>query len=66
MKPKTYNCNLAAKVILDLARLDGVGGILRDHLVQVWFSSETNQRLTAVQRGSLTFDTHLGGWSLWT
>lgn len=37
MKPKTYNCDLAAKVILDLARLDRIGGIFRNHLVQVWF-----------------------------
>lgn len=34
---KTYDCDLAAKVILDLARLDRIGGIFRNHLVQVWF-----------------------------
>lgn len=33
---KTYNCDLAAEVVLDLARLDGIGGVLRDHLEQAW------------------------------
>jgi len=31
----TYDCNLAAEVIFDFARLDRIGGILGDHLVQV-------------------------------
>lgn len=36
--PRTYNGDLAAEVILDLARLDRIGGILGDNLVQIWQS----------------------------
>lgn len=31
----THNCDLAAEVVLDLPRLDRIGGILRDNLVKV-------------------------------
>lgn len=30
----TYYCDLAAKMILDLARLDGLGSVLRDDMVK--------------------------------
>lgn len=36
--PETYNGDLAAEVILDFARFDRIGGILGDHLVQIWYS----------------------------
>lgn len=32
----TYNGDLATKVILDIPGLDRIGGILGDHLEQVW------------------------------
>lgn len=32
----TYDCDFATKVVLDLARLDRIGGILGDHLVQIY------------------------------
>lgn len=40
----TYNGNFAAKVILDLTRLDRFGGIFGDNLVQVYLSSAKFQR----------------------
>lgn len=40
----TYNGNFAAKVILDLACLDRIGGIFGDNLVQVYLSSARFQR----------------------
>ena len=30
----TYDCDLSAKVILDLPRLDGLGSIFRDDMVK--------------------------------
>lgn len=44
-------------MVLDLARLDRIGGILGDHLVQIWylFSKEA----WIIESKILTFNTHL-------